>query len=46
MKPEKVYACFNKDKDVRLSSSSPRDGAVRFPSVDVFSTCIQPSASL
>ena len=22
MKPEKVYACFNKDKDVRLSSSS------------------------
>ena len=22
MKPEKVYACYNKDKDVRLSSSS------------------------
>ena len=22
VKPEKVYACFNKDKDVRLSSSS------------------------
>lgn len=22
MKPEKVYACLNKDKDVRLSSSS------------------------
>lgn len=22
MKPGKVYACFNKDKDVRLSSSS------------------------
>ena len=22
MKPEKVYACYNKDEDVRLSSSS------------------------
>lgn len=22
MKPEKVYACYSKDKDVRLSSSS------------------------
>lgn len=30
MKPEKVYACFNKDKDVRLSSSSPRDGQSAF----------------
>lgn len=30
MKPEKVYACYSKDKDVRLSSSS---GAV-FSSVN------------
>lgn len=22
MKPEKVYACYNRDKDLRLSSSS------------------------